>query len=161
MNASVPAVEALRATYARIAATRMADLPVCNPALTVEAIGFSPAAGPAEGERGWLGVLLTPWCMNLIWLAESAAPLALPGHTRIHTLAGERYSLIGAEEDGVGRFEMCSLYSPVFEFAEATTARAVAEAVLAQLRTGVQAPEWPSRRRLLFGPSALREGSPL
>lgn len=161
MNAALAAVEVLRETYARIAATRMADLPVCNTALAVETIGFAPADGPAEGERGWLGILLTPWCMNLIWLPASPDRLAAPGHTRTHRLAGERYSFIGAEEAGVGRFEMCSLFSPVFEFADQDSACCVAQAVLAQLRTGRDEPAQPSRRRLFAGFAAAGEGTPL
>src|SRR4051794_27491456 len=52
--------EALAAAYRHIARTRMADLPVYNPRLSVEAIGFE-----RHGD-GWLGILVTPWFMNAV-----------------------------------------------------------------------------------------------
>ena len=50
---------ALERTF-RAAAARMAGLAVVNPALRVEAVGFAPWQGC------WLGVVVTPWCMNLV-----------------------------------------------------------------------------------------------
>ena len=50
--------------FAAIAATRMAGLPLCNPALAVEACGFRPWNGL------WLGVLVTPRAINLMLLPD-------------------------------------------------------------------------------------------
>ncbi|MEW8585440.1 MAG: [NiFe]-hydrogenase assembly chaperone HybE, partial [Candidatus Thiodiazotropha sp.] len=43
------------------------------------------------------------------------------------------YEFILGEEEGVGRYQMCSLFSPVFEFAAHATAGATADAVMAPL----------------------------
>ncbi len=54
----------------RAAAARMAGLGLVNPALAVEAIGFAVRDGR------WIGVLVTPWCMNLV--AAPCDPRAWP-----------------------------------------------------------------------------------
>jgi [NiFe] hydrogenase assembly HybE family chaperone len=118
--------------FEHIARTRMAGVPLLNAALRTEAVGFEPQADD-EGEAGLLGVLVTPWFMNLVWLpGMQAAPLEV-GATRLRRLGGETLSFLGAEEAGC-RFEACSLFSPMFEFADQGAARAVAQAALAHLR---------------------------
>lgn len=74
MNARAVDTVALRAAqlaalYRGIAATRMAEVPICHPGLAVAAVGFAPEP---DG-RGALGVLLTPWFMNLVWWALDEA----------------------------------------------------------------------------------------
>ncbi|WP_059287489.1 [NiFe]-hydrogenase assembly chaperone HybE [Aquitalea magnusonii] len=63
--ATTPAPQ-LEALFRDIAASRMQGIPILNPALQVEAIGFQQWGGP-QG-RLWAGVLLTPWFMNLLLL---------------------------------------------------------------------------------------------
>lgn len=141
--------EELASVFREIAATRMAGMPLLNPALQVEAIGFAPCSG--ADEDAVLGILLTPWCMNLIYLAQDESVLAAPGASRLHELGAEHYSFIGAHEPAFGAYEMCSLYSPVFEFSAQEVARAVALEVLRCLRQPQEEIEQPSRRRLLLG----------
>ena len=167
--------QALENHFAMVARTRMAGLPVMHAAMPVEAIGFAPL-GPGDDDDGRgagdeadagrtgrdaagpaaLGVLLTPWFMNLVWLPLQADPSAAGvGTTRTVALGGERLAFIVAHEPAIGRFATCSLYSPVFEFADAGTARATALAALALLRTPAQVQ--PARRAFLFGrPAAAR-----
>jgi [NiFe] hydrogenase assembly HybE family chaperone len=94
----LPRARQLEQAFGTIASTRMAGLPKVHPGLRVEAIGFELHRGP-DGEAGWLGALLTPWCMNLVWLPEPAAD----GHAAIrlgvgrdHALRGNRYTFLGA-----------------------------------------------------------------
>ncbi len=47
------------------AAVRMRGLPIVNPALAVEAVGFAPWEGH------WLGVMVTPWFINLTLLLRA------------------------------------------------------------------------------------------
>lgn len=161
-------VAALVAAFIAIARTRMADLPVCNPALRVEAIGFE---AQADGEGGHaVGILVTPWFMNLVRLPlRHDASAAGAGHTQVHTLGGQRFEFIGAHEPAFGAFAACSLFSPVFEFADPANARDTARAVLAELRRPEPAtvpapaaaavttpdpaspPVAPARRSFLFG----------
>ena len=52
----------LEATLRHIAETRMVGMAMVNPILAVEAVGFRPMG------QEWVGVLITPWSMNLISL---------------------------------------------------------------------------------------------
>lgn len=145
---------ALAQACTRIARTRMAGLPMCNPALEVEALGFGRLRLD-EDETGWLGVLITPWCMNLVWRPDDAARVARVGRTRAHRLGSDDYSFIGAHEDGVGAWEACSLFSPMFEFRDMASARTVALEVARLLHARRdEAPVQPARRRFLLGTPA-------
>lgn len=149
----------LVAAFEHIARTRMAGVPVLNAVLAVEAVGFA-AQTDAAGERGVMGVLVTPWFMNLIWLpADPADDSHGVGETRLHVVGDERFEFIGAHEPSVGAYALCSLFSPMFEFADQAAARATARAVLDTLRaapvaTPVTEPA-PARRSFLFGRSAV------
>ncbi|WP_049621192.1 [NiFe]-hydrogenase assembly chaperone HybE [Frateuria defendens] len=144
---------ALAGAYRRVAATRMAGLPVLNPALAVEAVGFARRSGsaslPADG--GVFGVLLTPWCMNLVWAADEPAAAAPVGQPRRYDWGEGRYLFLGACEPDAGPFEQCSLYSPMDAFASQEDARAVALAVLAQLRRCAEDEPEHYARRGFFG----------
>ena len=119
---------ALVATYKRVQA-RMAGLPFVNERLAVEAIGFAP------WKAHWLGVMLTPWFMNLVIAPRDLSqwrPLPVGEKRRFSFPAGD-YDFISAREDEVGEFFICSLFSPVTEFDDQATARFVAEHALAAL----------------------------
>jgi [NiFe] hydrogenase assembly HybE family chaperone len=142
----------LQAVFEDVAATRMAGVPVLNVRLAVQAVGFEPeAADPAVA----LGVLVTPWFMNLLRLpldATAQATMAAPGAKREHDCGPHRLEFIGALEPALGRYEMSSLFSPMFEFADQAAALATAREVLAQLRP--PAVPQPARRGFLFGRAA-------
>jgi [NiFe] hydrogenase assembly HybE family chaperone len=106
----------------RAAAARMQGLPVVNPALEVEAVSFAP-----WGDH-WLGVMVTPWFMNLTLLPRHRAawrPLA-PGAKRRYAFPAGEYEFVGADDAVLGPYLVCSLFSPVHEFADQATARLVA-----------------------------------
>lgn len=171
-------VAALEALFSHIARTRMAGVPVIHPGLRVEAVAFAPHAEPCEDAAntphdgtaagvavpGALGVLVTPWFMNLVWLPIEAceAPRRV-GLARGRRVGGERFEFIAAHEPGFGFYEACSLFSPMFQFADHDAARATAAAALASLRAvpAVQAVHEPApapaRRAFLFGRSAVPE----
>ena len=143
-----PRAAALEALFRHIAATRMAGVPVLRDGFGVHAIGFEPLDG------GLLGVLVTPWFMNLMFLPPADAPTLAVGATRARTVGSYRFDFIGAHEDGFGAWEACSLFSPMHEFVDEASALGVAREVLAELR---RAPVQPSRRALLFGRTAPQE----
>jgi len=120
---------ALEVAFRGIAQQRMADVPILNPALRVEAVGFRPWA------QHWLGVLVTPWFMNL-WLmprqAEAWSPLAV-GKTRHHVFPAGVFEFIGGLEASIGDYQACSLFSPMFEFSDHAAARDTAAAALLAL----------------------------
>lgn len=113
----------------RAAAVRMIGLDVVNPALAVEAVDFAPWEGH------WLGVMLTPWFMNLMLLPGDPGawqPLATGAKRRYGFPAGE-YEFVGANDAELGAYQVCSLFSPVLEFADHETARLVATLARAAL----------------------------
>jgi [NiFe] hydrogenase assembly HybE family chaperone len=159
-------VRALEQAFIEIARTRMRDVPVQNPALHVQAIAFEPHAD-ASGEA-LLGVLITPWFMNLVRLPQTAANvdnIALAvGQNAARQIGSQRFDFIGAHEPSLGAFEVCSLFSPMFEFADHDGAVATAHEVLKRLRTPEPKPgnakeTVPSRRGFLFGRGAQSSGA--
>ncbi len=140
--------QALVASF-RAAAARMEGLGFVNPALAVEAIGFAPRNGL------WLGVLLTPWCMNLVAAPcdPRAWPATAPGAKVRLTFPAGDFEFVGARDDAAGEYLACSLFSPVLEFADQAAARAVAEQALVALLDARTADEQ--------GPLARRAAAPL
>lgn len=150
-------VQRLAVAFREIAATRMAGVALCNPRLQVAAVGFrtapATAAGSDVGGGAMLGVLVTPWFMNLVWLTGAGeAPLAV-GATRVRTVGAVALPFIGAHEAAVGAYEACSLYSPMEAFADQAAAIATARAVMDELGrpAPLAAPQQPSRRAFLTG----------
>lgn len=133
-------VAALAAAFRHIAATRMAGVPILHPALTVEAVGFRRE--PAVDSR-WLGVLITPWFMNLICLplpGDDWQDLS-SGTGRTLGLPSGEVEFLAAHEDDLGTYLSCSLFSPMQDFAHQDDARAVAQEVLRLLCDPDQAEE--------------------
>ena len=156
-EAAEPLVDALVKRFARIGDERMRDLPLYNAALKVEAIGFR-----GFGED-WLGVLITPWFMNVMLLPKEseAMDMARMGKSvRIDLPAGPANFLHSGDEE-YGAFKSLSLYSPMFDFANQDTARAAARGALLKLMrspakeaepaTAPAEKKAPSRRDLLRG----------
>lgn len=119
----------LETAFRRIQGERMADLPFVNPGLTVEAVGFRP------WDRSCLGVLVTPWSMNLMLLPVEGEQWAdrRPGEQGLVRFPSGSHEFILGEEAGIGRYRMCSLFSPVLEFPHQAAAVATARAALDQL----------------------------
>lgn len=125
------AAETLTTVFREIHRERMADVPILNEALDVEAVGFVAI------DAGVLGVLVTPWFMNLMLLPTGEGDFAgqHPGEKTVVPLPAGDYEFIAGSEDGIGDYRMCSLFSPVFEFGDHATAVATAEAVMAGVLT--------------------------
>ena len=137
---------ALESVYNGILATRMAGLPIVNTALSVQAVGF------ARFDGDWLGVLLTPWCMNLFLLPGSDStwlngPIGVCVEKRFPY---GTFAFTVGHEGQLGHFAQCSLFSPMFEFADQAAALATAQAVLQNL-LAVPEPRGLSRRDWLRG----------
>ncbi len=100
------------------AGARMQGLGICNPTLEVAAIEFAPWEGR------WLGVMLTPWFMNLVLTpGDPAAWHDLPaGEKRRYRFPAGDYEFIAAHDVLAGEYQMCSLFSPVLEFDDQATA---------------------------------------
>lgn len=152
-------VQALADFYRRVQHERMQGIPLLNPALSVEAIGFVRAAGEADGTDApgiAEGILITPWFMSLVRLPLPVEPhLGRVGRSRVHWFGCERFDFIGAHDPEVGFHETCALFSPMADFPSQTLARETAIEALAVLRptpaSAKEAPPVPSRRSFLFG----------
>ncbi|OPF91738.1 [NiFe]-hydrogenase assembly chaperone HybE [Rhodopseudomonas palustris] len=117
--------EAVAAIY-RAAVPAMRDLPVFNPALDVAAIGFRALDDHA------FGVIVTPWFMNLVRLPlDPATAGRSQGEVVTRVLPVGALEFTAGQLDGIGGIESCSLFSPMFDFADQSAAEAAAEAALA------------------------------
>jgi [NiFe] hydrogenase assembly HybE family chaperone len=119
----------LEETYVRIQKERMRDMPLLNRKLRVEAVGFRD-----WGAYSAIGVLITPWFMNLMLVStdrEAWRDLSVGGKVQ-HRFPSGRYEFIVGEEARIGRYQMCSLFSPMFEF-EDQAAAATADAAMSAL----------------------------
>lgn len=137
--------------YRLVQTERMQGVPILNPALSVEAVGFRWGDDEQTVAEG---VLITPWFMSLVRL-----PRALEGHggrvarKAVHGFGSERFEFIGAHDPAVGYHETCALFSPMGGFATQAQARETAEASLALLRpapTPAPAAEPVPARRAFF-----------
>ncbi|AEG00185.1 [NiFe]-hydrogenase assembly chaperone HybE [Methylomonas methanica] len=137
---------ALETTFNRILTTRMHNLPLVNPLLSVKAVGFE-----AYGDL-WPGVLVTPWFMNLLLLpgAEHSWLALSPGKQFEHTFPAGTFLFTLAHEPQLGLYAQCSLFSPMFDFNDQDSAIAAAESAWLGLLTP-PAPRNVSRRALLRG----------
>ncbi len=137
MDSAKAVAKSLEAAFSGIQKTRMNDVPILNPALAVEAVGFRDWNGHC------LGVLITPWFINLMLLpggeegVEKWQSLGL-GASVTHILPAGRFNFIVGEEEAIGRFQMCSLFSPVLEFEDHEAARITAESALQALMADEQ-----------------------
>lgn len=118
------------------AAARMAGLPICNPALRVEAIGFR------EWDGCVVGVLVAPWTVSLLVLSGAAGPLAplRTGTFEERTFPSGAYPFVPAEDEELGAYRTCSLLSPPAGIASQDDARAAALAALDALLAPPDAP---------------------
>jgi [NiFe] hydrogenase assembly HybE family chaperone len=109
--------------------TAMHDLPFVNPALAVEAIGFRRVEGD------WLGVVITPWFINLFLLPGGGELWAdwPGGEQRSVALPAGRMDFI-ADHPGSGSalpaYQYCPLIAPVQSVADQALAREIAAAAL-------------------------------
>jgi [NiFe] hydrogenase assembly HybE family chaperone len=136
----------LETVFNGILATRLREVPIANPALSVQAVGFS------RFDEDWLGVLITPWFMNLLLLPgpDSDWRQQFPGSKLVRRYPYGAFEFTLASEAQLGSYAQCSLFSPMFQFEDQATALTAAQAALQGLLTA-PAPRAVSRRDLLRG----------
>lgn len=119
----------LVADFREIWHSKMRDVPMVNKMLSVEAVGFQVVDGRP------LGVLMSPWFMNLVVLpGEDEDWSALtPGAKEVISFPSGEYEFIHNTRDMIGGYKACSLFSPMGEFKTQKQAVEVARAVMAAL----------------------------
>jgi len=119
----------LEQVFQGIEQQRMADIPILNKNIQVQAVGFQ------TWQNTYLGVLITPWFMNLMLLPgedENWDDLVeLSKHK--HVFPSGSYEFIAGFEAEIGKYQLCSLFSPMFEFADHDAAVQTAKAVMQEL----------------------------
>lgn len=149
------------ALFEQIYQQRMLAMPMINPALAVEAVGFRP------WQDRCVGILITPWFMNLMILLPPTAQRTQPpaaDEKVLYRFPSGSYEFLCCHETGFGDYLSCSLFSPMFDFTNQALAQQTALAVidlLWQAPTAQQAteatpaealaPNKLSRRELLRG----------
>ncbi|MDR2220622.1 MAG: [NiFe]-hydrogenase assembly chaperone HybE [Methylobacillus sp.] len=147
------AIATLEAVFDEIARSRMAGLPIVNPALRVEAVGFR------EWQERYAGVLVTPWSISLVLLPGQDATLEqlAPDKRATWEFPSGSYEFMGLVEPLLGTCQICPLISPVTEFADHASAselaQEIARAVFAADGSEAKAAPQMSRRAFLSFPA--------
>lgn len=126
----------LEAHFRQVWETQMHDLPFVNPALAVEALGF------VRHEGDWLGVVVTPWFLNLFLLSGGGQLWGdIPaGQRRYLELPCGTLQFIADDDPAIGPYQYCPLIAPVTAVADMATAR---QAALDALRSVFALPAPP------------------
>jgi [NiFe] hydrogenase assembly HybE family chaperone len=118
---TAPSRVARLVAYYERAARNMQGLPMYNAALAVEAVGFR------EHDGRLVGVIVTPWFMNLTLLPSSAdlQPWRKGATARVPFPSGQYDFAVGdaGENDLIAT---CSLFSLMHDFADQAAARGAA-----------------------------------
>lgn len=118
----------LVARYEGIYEERMQELPIVNSRLAVEAVGFD------QWEDRDLGVLITPWFMNLVLLPDSRRLADLPQGERVECrFPSGPCELTVYQDEELGSYLAAVLFRTVADFPDQDVARAVAEEALANV----------------------------
>jgi [NiFe] hydrogenase assembly HybE family chaperone len=116
---------------------QMQGIPILNPQLRVQALGFRLYQGRV------VGILITPWLMNLLMLPgkdEDWSDLEL-GRKQPHVFPSGTFKFMVNEIDGIGKCQTHSLYSPMNEFINQDHALAAAQGFLDTLMVEREATE--------------------
>jgi [NiFe] hydrogenase assembly HybE family chaperone len=123
--------DAVEQAFFRIERDHMVDVPILNPALSVQAIDFQRWQGH------WLGIVVTPWCMSMLLLPGSAENWISTGENKrrfVKFPAGD-FAFLGSSEVELGEYQSCSLFSPMGKFSTQSEATMTARASLIGLLT--------------------------
>jgi [NiFe] hydrogenase assembly HybE family chaperone len=154
-----PRVTGLIAQLRYVGDAQMRDLPIYNEALEVEAVGFR-----VRGEA-LVGVVITPWFINAIYLPLQLVPIEWSkiGHKVEHPMPSGPVAFMCGGDVVTGAYDALSLHSPVGAFTSQEIAMREAEACLDRLfelpQTAAKMAdslESPSRRAFLRGGASGR-----
>lgn len=129
-------IDALRRAWEQVA-VRMAGLPIVNPRLGIELIGFRPHEG------GSAGVVVTPWFLSVVFVPPTHAKAQPVGSRVTHDFPAGRFEFLTNDLDGFGAVESCSLFSPMEAFPDMPSAVKVAHEAIEALFTEAQATPEP------------------
>ncbi|MES9993760.1 MAG: [NiFe]-hydrogenase assembly chaperone HybE [Candidatus Thiodiazotropha sp.] len=137
----------IEAVFLDIEQQQMQGIPLLNPMLKVETVGFQ------EFEGRIVGTIITPWMMNLILFPaenEDWSEMKL-GDKQPHRFPANQYKFMVNEIEGIGRCQTHSLYSPMHEFANQEHALAAARSFMQTLMVEVEEPDQDPHDEELLG----------
>lgn len=109
-----------------------------HPRVHVQAVGFH------KWKYFWLGIIVTPWCMNVILAkGQPSKWKSIPEGRRLHyPFPAGMYDFISVKDRILGEYQMCSLMSPLEEVvSDHEMAVEIAKAALEELMKPEQEPE--------------------
>ncbi|MGX9353126.1 [NiFe]-hydrogenase assembly chaperone HybE [Shimia sp. W99] len=121
--------EALVTDFTEVWHAKMRDVPMVNKVLHVQAVGFRLHEGRP------LGVLISPWFMNLVMLPAEGEDWSdlMAGVKEVIGFPSGDYEFIHNTREMTGGYKACSLFSPMGDFNTQAQAVEVAEAVMVAL----------------------------
>ncbi len=124
----VTSAESLEHRYRAIYDKRMQGLPIVNPRLRVASTGFQPFEG------GEIGVLVTPWFMNLVFL-QTDAPWSTEPQGAVHmlTFPAGPIEFAVSHDDEIDSFLSAVLFRSMGDFPDQQTALDIASQVMRDL----------------------------
>ena len=142
MHATISSQD-LVSRYCDIYAQRMQGLPFINARLNVEAIGFR------EFQDFEIGVLITPWFMNLVLLSGADVGKGIAqGHKINACFPSEEIEFTAAQDEELGLYFSAVLFSTVADIPDQATARELATEVMKGLFQSNKQSQVVSRRAL-------------
>ena len=132
--------------FEHIYVEHMQDLPIVNPRVKVEAVAFQDY----EGHE--LGVLITPWFMNLVLLPAGDAwrDCSQGDSSTVYFPSGPIEFTI-SRDNVLGTYLTAVLFRSVSEISDQRTAREIALKVMENLFVTAESGRSLSRRELLTG----------
>ncbi len=100
-------------TFTKIHLEKMQGIPILNPAIEIQAVGFQ------HYQDRVIGVIITPWLMNVVILPaehEDWSGMEL-GHKQPHKFPSKTCKFMINHIEGIGSCQTHSLYSPMRDFA--------------------------------------------
>lgn len=128
-QALAPVMALLEQEFTEIWHGKMRDVPMVNKALRVQAVGFQFWEGRP------LGVLISPWFMNLVIMPGEGEDWSglVAGHKEDIRFPSGVYEFIHNTRGLLGGYKACSLFSPMGDFPSHAHAVDVARAVMVAL----------------------------
>jgi len=110
----------IQSTFEKIHNENMQGIPILNSRVKVQALGFQ------EYQDRIIGIIITPWLMNLVLLPaaeENWSEMSL-GQKQTHEFPSSKYKFLVNEIDGIGFCQTHSLFSPMNNFVSHEQAQA-------------------------------------
>ena len=119
----------VESVFNRIYHDNMSDMPIINDKLEVTVIGMQ------QWQSLFLGIVVTPWFMNIILLPSDEENWdGLPELSKqTFAFPSGQYTFIIGRDKELGTYQMCSLFSPMFEFADNEAATDTATVAIYEL----------------------------